>query len=174
MKIKCNYLKQLKLELSSADGEGLKKEIENIIGNNYQKYLDKKESIKDEIGYEDGRRNVQFNFVLPEDYDGSIEEYLVDLELGIVPKAEIENFVEKDVRFGIPIEINREEGGYLKISKKSRDVILTFRTEDYRKKIQIDADLIVPSAVRKVISKENIKFRVEAPNIRTRSKTLSS
>lgn len=164
-KNKMQLPKAVKEELSSADGEGLKKEIENTIGDDFQKYLDRKKSIKDDSGYEDIRENVRFNLVLPEDYDGSIEEYLVDLELGIEPKAEIKNFVEKDVRFGIPIEVNREEGGYLKISKKSRDVILTLRTEDYREKIQIDADLIVPSAVRKVISKENIKIRVEAPNI---------
>lgn len=165
-KKKIQLPKGSKTKISPVGGSGLKNEIEKIIGENYQDYLDKKKDIKEKCGYEDDRNTVSFNFEVPKEYDGNIEEYLVDFELGIVSKMEIKDFVEKDIRFGIPIEVNREKEGELKVSSQDeKDVTLIIRTKDHREKISLDSRLIFPSATRAVISKENIKFLVRSPNI---------
>ena len=165
-KKKMQLPKREKIEILPLGGEGLRNKIEKIIGKNYQGYIEKKKKIKENCGYKEASKTFSFNFEVPKDYDGSVEEYLVDFELGIIPKMEIKDFVERDVRFGIPVEVNREKEGKLKISNQDeKSVELIIRTEDYREKINLDSKLIFPTATKDIIDKENIKFIVRSPNL---------
>ena len=88
--------------LETANGTGLRSAIENHVGNDLSTYIKNKMESRENLGYEDGNQRFNINFQLPDAYKSKgVDEFLIDLSLGIVPGMEFTSGTVTDVRFGI-------------------------------------------------------------------------
>ena len=131
--------------LDSLDGEGLKSKIEELIGENYSAYIQKKQKIIKEVG-QGAPFIVHFQSMPFQNTAEMITEW-VDYAIGLKDKLRVSKLtIEKDIRFGIPKEII-EEGEttiFLDVSKSGKPIKMIFIDEKNNRKSTFSAVLFTP------------------------------
>ena len=162
--------KYIQLPTNSAEkfnelhGKELRSLLKNFIGDSGTEYVEDKIKLRKAVGYEDEYLKINFKTEVPEDYDGNPDEYFVDLALGVVDRASLEEYTIFDMRFGEPVEKEKNQGGYFSFNvEPAGKAIILLKSLDNRLSTQISTDYYLPKGVAKVVKEENLKIRYDAP-----------
>ncbi|WP_251961172.1 DUF4365 domain-containing protein [Salinibacter ruber] len=88
--------------LENESGQALRTAIVETIAGNPIQYNTWKKSYLTEVGYEGATLRVQGHAEVPSDYEGSPEEFIADLSIGLESSIELEVDEAQDLRFGDP------------------------------------------------------------------------
>ncbi|MBM7558168.1 hypothetical protein [Halanaerobacter jeridensis] len=151
--------------LSSLDGEGLLKKIQEYI-NDFKTYSKRKKELIDNVGYKGGRKKIDLQLLVPDSHkELDPKEFFIDWSLGLLEEVKVDKSEIKDLRFNIeapkPEEII-EEGSKIEIIPKpvSKD-ILWIKESEGGNEVRVPANLHVPSGVGEIIDLEDVKYLFE-------------
>ena len=149
-------------KLDGLHGKELRKLLENNIKGGGSNYAERKNKLRNSVGYENGRAKINFEAKLPEKYKGKPGEFFVDLTLGLVDKAKLKKYSVFDIRFGEPVEIESNKGGNFTVNPKPEEkLIISLSTLDNRIYTEFESELYLPSGI--AISKEKLKILYRSP-----------
>lgn len=161
-KIKIQLPKGKAQKFNGLHGKELRKLLESNIKREGNKYAERKNKLRNSVGYENGRAKINFEAELPEKYKDKPGEFFVDLTLGLVDKAKLKKYSVFDIRFGKPVEIESNKGGSLTVNPKPEEkLIILLSTLDNRIYTEFEAELYLPSGI--ATSKEKLKILYRSP-----------
>ena len=135
-------------------GQGLRRELENHIGD-VGEYVKRKIVQLETVGYEEGNRLLKFDVRLPEEYrEKSVEEYLVDLSLGLTRDMVVVSGEIKDYRFGLegPTSIGSLDQSIINFDNESLGVSTArFYTPDLQEEVQLAMETRLPRGLSEIM-----------------------
>ena len=156
-KLTVNFSEEDKVK--SVSGEALKAAIEKHISKGLSRYIKEKEKIIQEVGFESGWAQINFNVA-----DENPVEKMVDLTLGLVEDVKISNLIGRHSRFGIlsqkPFVENKSGRIQLPNLKPDKSCTVKFKDSKYGPGHSFKAKLY-SSPLNKLLPEENVKFRIE-------------
>jgi hypothetical protein len=142
-------------QLTELTGQGLLNAILDGIGSSMHSYAKSKISNFETAGITESSRQLKMEIIIPEGY--SANEYIADLELGLISNAELNSFREIGSRFGIPIpefefDSNEDNQASIAIRPQLDAPILKviFSSDQTVRKAVFKAHLIKPSIALEV------------------------
>lgn len=142
--------------LSQPRGACLKEAIERHVPDGLEKYSQRKKTLLDTLGYENGHpaMKVQFSSQDP------IQD-LLDLSLGYRKSLKVNSVSMHDVRFGVECILPDPHGSAeLSLSSATSEGVLIFRERQLSPGIAFVVTLRIPS-INHVLLKERISYRVQ-------------
>ncbi|MEX2411652.1 MAG: hypothetical protein WD607_09860 [Candidatus Paceibacterota bacterium] len=156
-------------ELTPLHGSELKQIISNNLTNTKKGYSEKKYSLREKVGYEEERGQINFQGKLPDKYKDDIESFMVDLYLGEIDKVEVFDWEVTDKRFGDEIVIDKQEGGHFSLRNIEPEGAATikFITEDHRTSVETSTEYFIPRGIGQLVKDEKKwKLLYKAPFIK--------
>lgn len=143
--------------LADTTGESLKSSIESHIPNGIEKYIEIKNELLKNLGFENGR----YQGTITVSSNDHIRD-IIDLTLGIHKEVIIEKFISYHSRFGIISNQPFEDfgKGFLSIQARPIKAIVKFKEYEFSPGLSFDANLYL-SPLSRLISEKHSKFRVE-------------
>lgn len=176
-KEKWNKLNKFELRLPWKTAQKMKHlqgvELNRLVKKNLTKtkkeYSNKKNELREKVGYEKGTGKIHFRSILPEKYEGDLDEFINDLYLGEIDKVELLNFEMIDKRFGEEVVVKKEKGGNFKLIniEPEGQAKLKFQTVDFRSVVEITTEFFIPKGVGQIVKdEEKWKVLYKAPFIK--------
>ena len=146
-------------KVKNVSGEALRTAIGKHIPEGLSRYIQEKETILKEVGFETGWAQINFDVI-----DKNPIEKMVDLTLGLVKEVKVRNFIGRHSRFDILSQkpFVEHDSGRIELPNLQPDKICTVKFKDskYGTGYPFEAKLY-SSPLNQFISEEYVKFRVE-------------
>lgn len=150
--------------LEDESGRAIRAVIVQSIEGNPLQYRTRKRRYLTEIGYEGAALHVQGHAEVPSDYEGSPEDFIADLSVGLEPSLDLEVDEAKDLRFDDPAAISSfPDRINVKPDHETEKVKLIFSTGRYNRE-QVRTDWYVPGELMSEVPAEKRKFRFSLPH----------
>ena len=153
--------------LPSLDGWGLEQAMRRYVEGSMEEYAKKKLDLVKTVGYEDGYAIFDITMSLPPTYGTNIQEYLVDLSLGLVPHLEITHGQIKDYRFRIPAPEPSKvlgKGTLAFFNQPKGKATLRLSTPDGKRQLALEPDVYFPEGISPEIMEPDLrKVRLALP-----------
>ncbi|MBI5301481.1 MAG: hypothetical protein HY868_05035 [Chloroflexi bacterium] len=147
--------------IDTLNGKGLSTAIRRHIGNDFDKYVQKKKNLREKVGH---NADAIFKFTstgFKSVYD--MHEQWMDFAIGLRDSLPVSTFtIEKQVRFGIPAEHIEHQDGMVSITPLGKSVTLLISNTEKSKESRFHAMLYTPTSFDPsgIIPKEQLKVRV--------------
>ncbi len=156
-KLTINFSEEDKVK--GVSGEALKTAIEKHIPKGLSSYIQEKEKIIQEVGFDSGWAQINFDVT----GENPIEK-MVDLTLGLVDEVEVSNFIGRHSRFNI-LSLKpfvKHKSGRIQMSNLKPDKICTvkFKESKYGPGHSFKAKFY-SSPFNRLLPEKNAKFRIE-------------
>lgn len=146
-------------KVKNVSGKALKTAIEKHIPEGLSSYIQEKEKIIKEVGFQSGWAQINFDVI-----DENPVEKMVDLTLGLVNDVKVSNFIGRHSRFNILSQkpFVEHKSGRIELPNLKPDKICTVKFKDskYGPGYSIKAKLY-SSPLNQFLSEEYVKFRIE-------------
>ncbi|TVO36753.1 hypothetical protein [Vibrio algivorus] len=141
-KIKISISYNATHQLSNLSGDALRKVIERLSGKCVNAYIENKQSLRNNAGYEDGGITMTCTF----GRDNFNKQHFIEMSLGLRESIDVDKFIVKDERFSLKNDkflISESEVGKLTIrSESTTKCKIRIKTSKYSPAISFDAELI--------------------------------
>lgn len=144
--------------LEDESGHELREMICKTIEGHPLRYRSWKRRYLTEVGYEGGSVRVQGSAEIPDDYEGTPEDFVADLSVGLEPSIDLEVDRAQDLRFGDPADSSFPDRIRLSPKHETEEVKLVFSTGRFTREI-VNADWYVPGEIMSEVPEEKRKFR---------------
>ncbi|HCM1572655.1 TPA: hypothetical protein ACQYC5_004563 [Vibrio parahaemolyticus] len=129
-------------QLPNLSGDALRLSIESFSGTCVDTYIKQKQSLRNNIGYQDGGITMTCTFG-----KGNFnKQHFIEMSLGLRESIDVDRFVVKDERFNLANDkfiMSQSESGKLTIrNETSRQCKVRVKTSKYSPAINFDAELI--------------------------------